>query len=67
MVAHAEAMAEVHTPLPWDSVNNAHDAQMVKDLACIETDLDFFKAKLGEQIAEMEDAERELANISKSL
>jgi len=65
LIAHAEAMAEAHTPLPWDPANNSNDAQIVKELTHLETDLEFFKAKLVEQITEMEDTEREYANIRK--
>ncbi len=67
LIAHAEAMAEAHTPLPWDPANNAHDAQVVRSLAQLETELEVFKCKLAEQIADYEEAEREYANINKSL
>jgi|GEM_PF-5263481 len=65
LIAHAEAMAEAHTPLPWDPVNNPHDAHIIKHREQLETELDLFKGKLAEQITDLEEVEREYANLRK--
>ena len=63
LIEKATAEARANAPLPWDKVNNDHDAQLVRNRENLAQDGVQAKAKHSDDLSNLEEAEAEHANF----
>ena len=66
LIDKAVAEARANGPLPWDTQNNEHDAQLMRKRAKLEEREELAKKKHDEDLAEMEEIELERANFHRN-